>query len=162
LNRLRLIVDSKREIVSNATASMKERFEELGDLYIIYQVPDGGSSPSSTLLVDTAIAWIRNFENEIMAFPGYQDLCQLHTKKSRLGADGEVDLPQSEWRDECAPPFSVLNYFYPTLNESDSRHYRFRDVIDFVRVASNMCDPASHRPNSYHGTRTEKDIPYIL
>lgn len=64
----------------------------------------------------------------------YQKYCVKHTKKTVVNTKGEIQLPENEWRDECKTPISLMNFFYPTINQSETRKYLMFDVLDWVRV----------------------------
>lgn len=95
--------------------------------YYLNQDADG-----KDIFTQDRLKYIKSIEDSIKNTPGYSDFCLLFTKKSIFNINGVTELPSSEWHEECKPPFSPINLFFPTLNDTEPRKYNLYNVYDFV------------------------------
>lgn len=100
------------------------RYTTLATLQFIFEAYEG------SILTEEKLAEVRNIEQRFLNATGYTDRCLLEFKDYRTLPTGYYPLPTNEQRVQCLPPLSATNFFYPTLNASESRKYAMYDIYD--------------------------------
>lgn len=108
------------------------RYSTIATLQFIFESTDGN------ILTQAGLADVRSIEQRFLNATGYNDRCQLEFKDYRTLPTGLYPIPASEQRVQCLPPSSATNYFYPTLNASESRHYSMYDIYDMNGNGSSL------------------------